>query len=641
MRRGAELAAAALLALTAAAPARARAEADVPGSGGALTMTADPPRLVLGRDAGAEIRISAPPEVTEIAVTASAGRVDGVRRLPSGGFTARYHAPAERHPHVAILAAVATRGAASLDGWLAVPLAGQGDARVRGTPGEEVSLRVGDRTFGPARVGPDGIAILPVVVPPGLREGHQGFRAVDLRVPETSLVHGTLDRGVVQADRGEAVRFLAYVIAPHGAARGGEAPRVEPSRGTVALRAREPGAFEGTWTLPPGPAGEERLTIRLEGFPASRVTLRLAAIPGAPTSVAVAFDRPALVAGKGEAVVVTARALDAAGNPTAAPVVLTADAGTLSQEDAGAGAVRGVLRLAPSFEGRSRVVVRGWVPSGGASGEAALPLQAGPPARAEIDPEVAYARGDGASEAVLSLALFDAHGNPASGAPRVLAGAGPGPRVAPAEPGRWDVRVRGEAVDEPRRTRLEADAGEAKGEAVLWFVPPRSRQRAYLAGAGVLLPSGGDRVGGQLLLGAELPAPELVPLPPQLALALRLELLVTDRERRVPGGTRSGTTGAILAGPVLKGLFPGGRWFAVGTAGVLVGNGERDGGGSGTGIAPALRLGLGMSVPVRRTSPFVELGVLGAGRTPAGAFTAVMLTVGVRRDFVRAAPRKE
>ncbi|HYD42020.1 MAG TPA: hypothetical protein VEB43_14415 [Anaeromyxobacter sp.] len=632
-----------LLALVlAAAPAAVRADPDALGAGGTLAIAADPPRLVLGRDGGAELRIAAPPELAELSVTASAGRVEGIRRLPAGGFTARYVPPQERHPQVAILAAVGRIGDASLDGWLAVPLSGQGDARVRATPGTDVSLRIGDRSFGPARVGPDGLAIVPVVVPPGVREGHQGFTAVDLRVPETRLVHAALDRTAVAADRAEVVRFYAYVIAPHGAPRGGEAPRVEPTRGTVALRAREPGAFEGTWTLLPGPAGEERLTVRLEGFPASRLGLAVTAVAGPPAAVAVTFDRPAFVAGRGDDVVVTARAVDAAGNPTTGTVVLTADAGTLSQEEVGPGAVRGVLHLAPRLEGRSQVVVRGRVPPGAAGGEAALPLQAGAPVRAEVTPRVAFAHGDGSSEGVLTFALWDEHGNPAAGAPRVVTEPGArAARVAPGEGGRWEIRVRAAAVDDLTKTRVQAESGGARGEAELWLVPPRSRQLALLAGAGPLVPTGGARLGGHLHLGADLPLPELVALPPQRTLALRLEYVGTDRERRAPGGSRTGTTGAVLAGPVLRGLFPGGRWFAAATAGLLVGTGERADGETAMGLGPALRLGVGLSVPARRTSPFLELGALAAGDTPAGAFTAFTVTVGVRHDWVRAAPGKE
>lgn len=255
----------ACLAALAALPPAARAEGEqAPGAGGALAVTADPPRLVLGRDAAAELRIAAPAGVEELEVTASLGKVDGVRRLPGGGFAARYHPPAERFPQVAIVSAIGRGPAGPVDGWLAVPLAGQGEARVRCGPGEEVTVRVEGRSFGPARAGADGVAVIPVVVPPGVKEVHRGFTPVPLRVPETTLLHAALDRRSVLADRSEAVRVLAYVVAPHGAARRGDAPAVEVSRGSVtALQPREAGAWEGTWTLPPGSAGEERLTARL------------------------------------------------------------------------------------------------------------------------------------------------------------------------------------------------------------------------------------------------------------------------------------------------------------------------------------------------------------------------------------------
>ena len=319
--------AAALAALLLAATG-ARAEEPPPGSGGALKIAADPPRLELGRDEGSELRIAAPPEVEELTVSASAGRIEGVRRLPGGGFTARLRAPTDHVPRVAIVAALG-RGARGLeDGWLAIPMAGRGTARVRGEPGSVVTLRVGDRTFGPALAGADGLAAIPVVVPPGIREGHQGFRPIDLRIPETALLHAIADRADVRADREEKIRVLAYVVAPHGAARR-DALAFEPSRGSVGVTEREPGAFSAIWTLPPGPAGDERLVVRIPAASASRAVVRVAALAGPPAIVAVSFDRDALVAG-GEAASVTARALDAAGNPVPAALVLDVQGGDLS-----------------------------------------------------------------------------------------------------------------------------------------------------------------------------------------------------------------------------------------------------------------------------------------------------------------------
>src|SRR6266511_2568433 len=322
--------AAALLTVAALlAAGAADAQDPPPAAGGALRVTAQPPRLVLGRDQGTDLHVAAPPDVEELSVTASAGRVDAVRRLPGGGFAARYHAPSDHVPRVAFVSAVAHGARAIEDGWLAIPMSGEGDARVRGAPGTEVTLRIGDRTFGPRRAGEDGVAVIPIVVPPGVREGHQGFRPIDLRVPETPLLHAVADRAAVRADREEKVRVVAYVVAPHGAARRGDAPVFEPSRGTVSVVEREAGAYQASWTLPPGPAGDERLTIRLPAAPASRAVLRVEAAAGPPAVVAVSFDREAIDAG-GEPASVTARALDAAGNPVPAALALEARGGDLT-----------------------------------------------------------------------------------------------------------------------------------------------------------------------------------------------------------------------------------------------------------------------------------------------------------------------
>ena len=101
----------------------------------------------------------------------------------------------------------------------------------------------------PGITGEDGVAVIPVVVPPGVREAH-GFRPVDLHVPETALVHAVAHGAAVQADRTEQVRVVA-VRAPHGAARAGTCRC--SSRRAARSRSRASGAFEVVWTPPPAP----------------------------------------------------------------------------------------------------------------------------------------------------------------------------------------------------------------------------------------------------------------------------------------------------------------------------------------------------------------------------------------------------
>lgn len=269
------LAAAALL-----AGAAVRGDDPPPASGGALRVVASPPRLERPGDATADLRVAAPPDVAEVTLTANAGTIEALRRLPGGGFAARWRPPPARVPLVAIVAATAHGARGLEDGWVAIPVSGRGTARVRGEPGAPVTLRIGDRTFGPAVVGKDGVARIAVVVPPGIREAHEGFRPIDLAVPETSLLHAVADRREVLAGREERVRVVAYVVAPHGAGRRGEPPAFEPSRGTVSVSPREPGAYLATWTLPPGPPGEDRLVVRLRSAAESRALVRVAALPG-------------------------------------------------------------------------------------------------------------------------------------------------------------------------------------------------------------------------------------------------------------------------------------------------------------------------------------------------------------------------
>ena len=621
----------ALVALLCALAGAARADEEIsPASGGALGVQADPPRLVLGRDAGADLRIAVPPEVEELSVTCSAGKVENVRRLPGGGFTAHFRAPPERYPQVAIVSAVGRGAALAVDGWLAIPLFGQGDARVPGEPGSMVTLRIGAQSFGPARVADDGYALVPVVVPPGLREGHLGFHALDLLVPETSLIHAALDRQAVLADRTEVLRLWVYEVAPHGTSRRGDPPVVEVSRGTVALHPREAGAWEGTWTLPAGPPGEERLTVRVDGVPASREVLKVAIAPGPAAAVSLAIDRTTLVAGQGDEVQLTARGYDAAGNPSIGPIVLSADVGALTRpEEGGAGEVRAMLRVPPRYAGRGQVQVQ--ARAGGASAARTVALRPGPAARMTLAPDGASVRADGRSEVVLSLEVRDRFDNPVAEPPRLQASWGPPPALEPAGLGCWSVRYRPPAADERRTVHLTAKLEEAYADAGLLLLPSPDRQVSLFAAGGGLAALRGGVAGGQLLLGAELPAPEVLSPRPDVAAAWRLELVGLT----AGGGDERRSTAAILAGPALKGGVPTLRLYTSGTAGVLLDQAETRSGSQRAGLGVAGRVAAGAALARRGAAPFLELALLFGAGSPAGPFGALQLSLGLRFDLYR------
>jgi hypothetical protein len=452
--------------------------------------------------------------------------------------------------------------------------------------------------------------VIPVVVPPGVREGHHGFRPVDLRIPETPLVHAVLERSTVLADREERVRLVAYGVAPHGAARRGDAPIVEASRGTLSLQPREAGVVAGVWTLPPGRAGEERLVVRLPSAPATRAVLRLQAVAGVPAIVAVSFERDAFVAGVTETVSVTARALDAGGNGVAAPVVLETDAGRLEEvREPEPGRVEARLRVT-SFEGRREARVTASLPALGISGSRALPLRPGGPAQAAFARPDGVFRGDGSRVEVVRLEVSDRFGNPVEGAPTVTADRGRVLGLAAAGVGRWDVRYVAPAVDAAAPERLLAAVGPVRVEARRTLLPPEPRW-ALVPSAGVALDARGRFAGPRA--GAAVERHLDRALPP-LDLCWRAEAEVLDAGAGRVSAFLAGASAARALGPrlVLRGSLSGGlaAWSG--------------------GAAPAARIGLAAGWMRGRVEPFVEAAALVAGRGEPGAFAAVGLGAGIR-----------
>ena len=613
-RPSARLSAGAVLAAAALAAAGVvRADEPPPAGGGPLRVAADPPRLELGRDASAELRVTAPPEVDEVAVTASVGRVEGIRRLPGGGFTARYRPPAERVPQVAIVSAVARTRHGFEDGWIAIPLSGEGDARVRAAPGSEVTLRIGDRTFGPGTANGEGIASIPVIVPPGVREAHQGFRPIDLRVPETPLLHAVQDRTAFHADREEKIRVVAYVVAPHGAARRGDLPVFEPSRGTVAVSEREAGAFQAVWTLPPGPAGEERLSIRLPAAAASRAVLRVEGAAGPPAIVAVSFDRDALVAG-GDAVV-TARVLDAGGNQVPGELSLSARGASLSGVEARRpGELVGRLAAGTRLDG-DEVVVTATAAGIGIAGSRALPLAPGEAVQVRFLPREPVVRGDGDRPALLRLTVADRFGNGVSAVPAVTATRGKVLGVVERGRGEYEVRYVGPAVARATPDTLEARVGAVRATAAPILAPP-GPALLVSARAGIAADAAGRFSGPAGGVAVERPADVAFAVRRGVEVAWRVEV------EGLRGGRDSGLAAVLVGAGARRDLLGGTAELAASaSAGLLFAPG---------GASAATRLALSLGLRREWGVPFLEASLLGARSGAPGAFAAVGVSAGVR-----------
>jgi hypothetical protein len=575
-------------------------------------MTADPAQLLLGRDAGADVRVTVPDDAESVAISASVGRVEDVRKIGAGRWAARFVAPAGRIPQVAIVAAVARTPRGSPDGWIAIPCSGQAEARVRAAPGSEIVLDVGGRRFGPRTTGKDGVAVIPIVVPPGVREAHHGFKPIDLNVPEMPLLHAVLDRAAVLADRPERVRVLAWIVAPHGAARRGDAPVFEPTRGTVTVAERQPGEVEAVWTLPPGRAGEERMVVRLAGSPVSREVLRLDVVVGPPAVVAVSFDRDAAVAGGAEGVAVTVRALDAGGNPVRAALAVEGEGAALEDvREPEAGVATARLRVPASLGGRTAAVVRARVVDAGVSGTRTLALVAGPPAHASLAPSAGPVRSGVETE--LTLRVSDEGGNPVSPRPQVTGERARILGVEAAGAGTWRVRWVAPAVETAGRARIVATTGGVDAVAEPVLLPPRPG-----AAVGVSLGGADDLRGGDwrpsFAAAVDFAAGPARALPLGVELAWRAEGQGTRVGGRPGIALLGGGSASRVLGPtvVVRTSASVGAWLTSGA------------------VAPAARLALDAGLERRGPAPFVEAALLGATDGRDGAFAAFTISAGIR-----------
>src|SRR4029079_4668140 len=186
----------------------------------ALSLTIDPPRLVLGKDTSASVTGPGLPTSTQpdLAVLTSAGHL-GPWEASADGWVARYEPPKENYPQVAMIA-VLDRTRASDIAVGTLPLYGNVSFPVRGIPEGSVSVIVGSDTFGPVTANAEGKARVPIVVPPGVSTGtvksvsgvQKDEQPLDLRLPafQRVAILGSMD--AVPADGTTAVPVYAIVV---------------------------------------------------------------------------------------------------------------------------------------------------------------------------------------------------------------------------------------------------------------------------------------------------------------------------------------------------------------------------------------------------------------------------------------------
>jgi hypothetical protein len=459
----------------AASPARAQ------GLACDLEVKAEP-AAVLGADA-ATVRVVVAAGEEPVRLRASPGRIAGVRSAGMA-WLADWEIPKRGPPEVAIVSAFD----GDRCGFVAVPLAGWVNLKVKSRPGEEVELEVGHERFGPVRAGAAGLAELPVLVPPGARRAWRGETPVEIPARAQAALELILVEREAGPGSGELLATV-FVVAADGGPWAGAPPTLEATAGEVApLAPAGPGAWRAVWRVSRGEAG-----ATLQARAGGQVRrARLADVPGPVARVEVRADRPVALAGDPAGIAVEVRTLDAAGLPAdGRRPSLESDLGQAEEMVmAEPGTWRTTLPVPVELRGLRRARIEARV--GPVAGTAGVELAGGPPAALEGWIVLRPPAGSGPVPGSLTVGVADAHGNPtaAEGLVAQAARGSLGPPEA-GEDGRLVFPYRLErAGEEAVEDTVQLQLGGLSAAVPVRWVPPPPRL-VLSPRAGVAARSGG------------------------------------------------------------------------------------------------------------------------------------------------------
>jgi hypothetical protein len=337
-----------------------------------VTLTLADPSPVIGVTGETELRIEvsdAPSDPMPIPrVLCSVGQIEDLGRDGPASFTARYILPAGRFPQPAIIVAEFATLAWALRGMAAVRLRAATTPSLRTDPGAQVTLRVGDRDFGPQTAPADGVVRIPVVVPPGVefanarsvnQYGKATEQMLDLRVPYSQRVLFVAPELLIA---GRFAEVAVYAVDASGRPANGAnlimraaSAKVYPlgsrTQGEARFLVRAPTILREK-TL--------RLDAQLKGQSATRIATRIPLAPAPATGLALEPEAANLGRAAGSSLRVFLGAEDAFGNPVdpgRANVLVDGQTAPVRAEVGGEPMV--VVTTPPATDGRQEVVVEG------------------------------------------------------------------------------------------------------------------------------------------------------------------------------------------------------------------------------------------------------------------------------------------
>ena len=237
----------------------------------AASLSADPARLVLGKDAGANLTLQARAGA-QVTFSTSIGSVGEATR-EGDVFRARYTPPSVKAPSVALILAQIDQGGERELAWLSIPLTGSDTMEIVTKPGSRVTADVAGRTIGPVTADANGTVKLPMIVPPGVdkatlritdKVGNTIEKPLDLEPPPFSRV-----RMAPRSDSASTASPLSveiFVVKRDGSPDDRATVELDASDGEAELRKRiGRGVYLARYVAPSGKSGTVHLEAKANG----------------------------------------------------------------------------------------------------------------------------------------------------------------------------------------------------------------------------------------------------------------------------------------------------------------------------------------------------------------------------------------
>jgi hypothetical protein len=402
------------------APPPSAAAVEIP----VVTVRPARPYLVLGTDRDLEIAIEVTGPGAEGFATGrvftTSGKLEPLRAAgPPGRFSTRYTVPSERFPQVALLVVELVRGGDRLFGSARLPLYGRTEMPFRSDGGAEVTLRIGDRTFGPVVADHQGMLKIPIEVPPGVRRGQARAVARDGNVRETDvdLQPAPFLRVLVAAPAALEVGSFADVWAFATDASGAPVPasRLTLRSSDGIVHPVGAGAGEAARFLVEAPpkvgSGALALTAIVTSAPEDHANVTVPLTPGPAHALALSPSERLLVIGSSAGARVAVSARDRFGNPTpAAGLVALVDGKPVPVEVRPDGQARFTVAAPARWDGRDRIAAR--IAVGAATATQEFQVTGGAPATLTLQIADPHLVADGHRGTELRVRAADRNGTP-------------------------------------------------------------------------------------------------------------------------------------------------------------------------------------------------------------------------------------